>query len=170
MERVLDSHRLSAVISDCNRSANKTNHPIQNPLLFVTEHRTRDVIFRVRKEHNFLWDMRFPWPWIRTLPYSWMLRHAIWYTGAYISQKTVTSIISSLLHRKARLQVLPTTLVRKYHNVRCQVPKGCNLQHNSLFVRLWTSFCLCVCVCVCVCQSGIWPAAPIFKVEDAGSS
>jgi hypothetical protein len=34
MERILDSHWLSAVITDCNcnRSANKSNHPMQSPL------------------------------------------------------------------------------------------------------------------------------------------
>jgi hypothetical protein len=41
-ERALGSHRLWAVISDCikcdcNSSANKSNHPIPNPLLLVTE-------------------------------------------------------------------------------------------------------------------------------------
>jgi hypothetical protein len=46
MERVLGSHGLWAVTIDCNsnRSTNKSNHPIQNPLLFVTEPRTRDNI------------------------------------------------------------------------------------------------------------------------------
>jgi hypothetical protein len=31
--------------SNCDRSANKSNHSIQNPLLFVTESRTRDRMF-----------------------------------------------------------------------------------------------------------------------------
>jgi hypothetical protein len=44
MERVLDSHWLWAVIIDCNCniSASKPNLPIQNPLLLVTELRTRE--------------------------------------------------------------------------------------------------------------------------------
>jgi hypothetical protein len=43
MERGLGSHRLRAVIIDCNRnsSANKSNHPIHKPLLLVTEPQTR---------------------------------------------------------------------------------------------------------------------------------
>jgi hypothetical protein len=52
LERVLDSHWLWAVIvivikHNCNRSANKSNHPTQNPLLLVTEPRTRDNIFTI---------------------------------------------------------------------------------------------------------------------------
>jgi hypothetical protein len=31
--------------SNCNKSANKSNHPIQNPLLLVTDLWTRDNIF-----------------------------------------------------------------------------------------------------------------------------
>jgi hypothetical protein len=39
MERVLGSHWLWVVIIDCNcnRSTNKSSHPIQNPLLLVTQ-------------------------------------------------------------------------------------------------------------------------------------
>jgi hypothetical protein len=39
MERIWDGHRLRAVIINCscNRSANKSNHPIHNPLLLVTQ-------------------------------------------------------------------------------------------------------------------------------------
>jgi hypothetical protein len=48
-ERALDNHRLWAVVivikSTCNRTANKSNQPIQNPLLLVTEPRTRDNMF-----------------------------------------------------------------------------------------------------------------------------
>jgi hypothetical protein len=35
MEWVLDSHQSWAVTDDCNRSANKSSHPIQNLLLSV---------------------------------------------------------------------------------------------------------------------------------------
>jgi hypothetical protein len=46
MAQVLDSHWLWAVIIgyNCNTSTNKSNHPIKNALLFVTEPRTRDNI------------------------------------------------------------------------------------------------------------------------------
>jgi hypothetical protein len=48
---------------NCNRSANESNHPIQNPLLLVTEPRTRDsilvclypiyaAIFKTEKQHH----------------------------------------------------------------------------------------------------------------------
>jgi hypothetical protein len=39
MEQVLESHWLWAAIIDfnCNRSVNKSNHPVQNPLLLVTQ-------------------------------------------------------------------------------------------------------------------------------------
>jgi hypothetical protein len=49
MERVCDMHWLWAVIincnykRDCSRRANKSNHPIQTPLLLLTESRTRDT-------------------------------------------------------------------------------------------------------------------------------
>jgi hypothetical protein len=48
MERVSDSHWLWAVIIDrnWNRSVNKSNQPIQNPLLLVTEPRTRVKIIK----------------------------------------------------------------------------------------------------------------------------
>jgi hypothetical protein len=45
MERALGSHRLWTVIYDCNISANKSNQPIHNLLLFVTEPRTSDYIY-----------------------------------------------------------------------------------------------------------------------------
>jgi hypothetical protein len=49
MEPVLDSHRLWAVVNlikgNCNRSANKSNHPFQIPLLLVMEPRTRDSMY-----------------------------------------------------------------------------------------------------------------------------
>jgi hypothetical protein len=47
-KRALGSHRLCAVKSackwkcNCNSSVNKSNRPIQNPLLFVTEPLKRD--------------------------------------------------------------------------------------------------------------------------------
>jgi hypothetical protein len=53
MERVLvicEVGRLATALylivnkRDSNRSVNKSNHPIQNPLLLVTEPRTRDNI------------------------------------------------------------------------------------------------------------------------------
>jgi hypothetical protein len=46
-ERVRDSHWWWAVIigCNCNLSDNKSKHPIQNPLLFVTETRTHDSIY-----------------------------------------------------------------------------------------------------------------------------
>jgi hypothetical protein len=34
--------KLIVIKSDCKRSINKSNHPLQNPLLLVTEPRTRD--------------------------------------------------------------------------------------------------------------------------------
>jgi hypothetical protein len=48
MERVLSSHWCWSVAIDCAykwlQGANNSNQPIQNPLLFVTEPRTRDNI------------------------------------------------------------------------------------------------------------------------------
>jgi hypothetical protein len=45
MERVLGNHQAWAVIigCNCNSNVNKSNHPIQNPLLLVTEPRTREI-------------------------------------------------------------------------------------------------------------------------------
>jgi hypothetical protein len=53
MKRALGSQRLRAAVivivivteCNCNSSANKSNHPIQNPLLFDTEPRTRDSMY-----------------------------------------------------------------------------------------------------------------------------
>jgi hypothetical protein len=49
MERVLGSRLLSVVVTDCNKvtvkeGVKKSSHPIQNPLLLVTEPRARDNI------------------------------------------------------------------------------------------------------------------------------
>jgi hypothetical protein len=38
---------LIVIKSNCNRNANKSNHPLQNPLLLVMETLTRDNIFTV---------------------------------------------------------------------------------------------------------------------------
>jgi hypothetical protein len=44
MERALGSHWLWLRVI-VKEGVNKSNHPIQNPLLLVTEHRTRDNIY-----------------------------------------------------------------------------------------------------------------------------
>jgi hypothetical protein len=52
MERVLVivCELLWAIVikSDCKRSANKSNHPIQNQLLLVTEPRSRDSVLTLK--------------------------------------------------------------------------------------------------------------------------
>jgi hypothetical protein len=52
MERGLESIGLWAVMigCNCNRSASKSNYPIQSPLLFFTEPRTHDIVFSVLSE------------------------------------------------------------------------------------------------------------------------
>jgi hypothetical protein len=52
MGLVLESNWLWAVIiyCNCNRSANKSNHLVQKPLLFVTQPLIRDSIYDIWKE------------------------------------------------------------------------------------------------------------------------
>jgi hypothetical protein len=71
----IDSRWLWAVMVvtkyDCNKSANKSNHPIQNPLLLVTERWTLDSIKMNLREIR----SRCIWPWIRTrggLLWTWI--------------------------------------------------------------------------------------------------
>jgi hypothetical protein len=44
---------LIVIKSDCKVGVNKSNHPIQNPLLFVTEPRTLDNIVDVIMKMKF---------------------------------------------------------------------------------------------------------------------
>jgi hypothetical protein len=50
---------LIVIKSDCKRSVNKSNHPIQNPLLLVTEPQTRDSMLAIKIEfvkHNEVYE------------------------------------------------------------------------------------------------------------------
>jgi hypothetical protein len=73
MEQVLSSHWLSAVIIgyNCNRSVNKFNHPIQNPLLLVTQtpHMWQYVGGFTCFQPPWLWKCGF---WNVICLYAWM--------------------------------------------------------------------------------------------------
>jgi hypothetical protein len=124
MDRVLGSHHFWAVVivNNCNRSTNKSNHPIQNPLL-VTESRKRE---------NILSRARVPWlllqfrsiikthnrwlPKTRSIPY--------WTTKAFSS--TVTGLV-----------LIYESVTSSVSVVRCLTLHSWTLSRDCILTELW---------------------------------
>jgi hypothetical protein len=112
------------------------------------------VVYSGLRKNTISWDMKFPWSWIRILPYSGMLRRVIWYIGeaCYLNNQ----LSSTPKSESASSSDNASTYVQHY-NVTFQKASIFNtIPCSRDYERV-----------SCVWPSGIWSAAPIFTVKDA---